>query len=103
MSKQYNGYASYETFLIALNIDNDQGSQEYWASQAAMVRENEQQAIADGSSEGNVTVETLAGMLETEHLDAVDNLHLRGWLADMMSAAMCDVDWRDLAEHLLAD
>ena len=32
--KTYNGYTNYETWNVALWIDNDEGSQEYWKEQA---------------------------------------------------------------------
>jgi len=36
MDGKYNGWANYETWLAKLWIDNDQGSQEYWAETTRM-------------------------------------------------------------------
>ena len=107
--KRYNGWANYETWLVALWLDNDQGTHE-------ATRDLVQQAFicADGPNEFNKAWYTREGA-EAHWLEDA----LKDWIedpengllpdlgasmaADLMGAALSEVNWRELAEHYLAD
>ena len=95
----YNGYTNYETWNVKLWIDNDQGSQEYWADQAQNLLEqyarNEREA---GAGEVQAVLE-LEEILKGEHEDALPEL--TGFAADLLNAAMSEVNWREIAQDLV--
>jgi hypothetical protein len=45
----------------------------------------------------------LAAVLQDEFDTEVEDSNLVGVVADLMSYAMGEVNWRDIAEHVLAD
>ena len=96
--KDYNGYTNNETWVVALWIDNDQGSQEYWESVAAeIVSEDSPAYIADENQQKC----TLAERLKQEHEDALPELN--GFAADLLNAGFSEVDWYDIAENLISN
>lgn len=104
--KGYNGHANYATWATALWIDNDEG----------MYREPERMAeecaerIRHG--EGNPYAEDFDQKLRMMLADA-----LREWadetlfadqpdtglMADLLTSAIQDIDWNDLARHYMSD
>lgn len=92
-AKQYNGWTNYETWLVKLWMDNDQGSSEYWAEQA-------ENAVADAQGDEPELCK-LADQLKDEHEQALPELS--GFAADLMNAAMSEVNWFEIAEALITD
>lgn len=88
--KTYNGWTNYETWNVALWIDNDQGSQEYWIERATeLVKENgKEDSVSD-----------LADEIQGQHEDNCPEV--MGCYADLLNAALAAVDWRELAEHYM--
>jgi len=89
MSEKYNGWTNYETWVVKLWIDNDEGSQNYWM---------------DCAHDADTTIE-LADQLKQAHDDDFmpDSDTLTGVYADLMGAALSNVDWYEIAEALLED
>ena len=80
----YNGFSNYETWLVCLWIDSEEGSYHYWLGQA----------------EG-LTAGELADRLKDEHLE---NLPVTsGIYCDLLTSALNAVDWLEAAEHILQD
>lgn len=92
MDQKYNGWTNYETWLVKLWQDNEQGDQEYWRNQA------EECVKADGRQEA---VQTLANiMLEYYQDDYYDNHgEASGLYTDLINSALRTVNWREIAEH----
>jgi hypothetical protein len=89
----YNGWTNYETWAVKLWIDNDQGTQEYWLSQA--------RAFARTPSFEN------ADAVKYAFADAIkDNYdeHMPEHsvvYTDLLQAALGRVEWSEIAASLL--
>jgi hypothetical protein len=99
---EYNGWTNYETWVVNLWLDNEQGSQEYWQEQA---QECVQHAIDDDSSDPkNAATNALAELLKDQHDEAQCALvGVAGVFADLLNAALSEVDWYEIAEHYISE
>jgi len=99
----YNGWANYETWAVDLWLSNDAGSYTYWQEQAMTSLEH-----ATGERDG--AIYNLATMLADEMesgaclaLGSEDDTLPATLFADLITAALGAVDWREIAEHLITD
>jgi hypothetical protein len=83
--KPYNGYTNYETWLVALWLDNDQRLY-------ALVRED-----VDSETENY----ELASRIECIVQEMTDGLVVL--IADLVSSAVSEVDWSDIARVILSE
>lgn len=92
MSDKYNGWTNYETWLVKLWQDNEQGDQEYWRFQA------EECVKKHGPKEA---VYSLAERMQTHYEDDWYDMHCdgAGLFTDLMTSALRTVNWREIAEH----
>jgi hypothetical protein len=91
MSEKYNGWTNYETWNVNLWMDNDEGSQSFWESQADDV-------VADHGDNSDAVAD-LAKQLETLHRDEMPEV--AGCYADLLGAAISEVNWYEIAEHYI--
>lgn len=96
---KYNGWTNYETWLVNLWMDNEQGSSEYW-------NECAQEAYDNADSDTSFTREeratlNLADTMKDEHEEAQPEV--TGLWADMMNAALSEVNWYEIAEHYIEE
>lgn len=92
--KRYNGYVNYETWAVALWLDNDRGSYDYWREQA--------RDCACDTKDG--TVASLAIRLRDEIKDGEGVPDLGASMyADLLGAALSEVDWHEIAENILSE
>lgn len=92
----YNGYTNYETWATALWLDNDQGTHEYVrelvqdarrnCTVASSIRRYMQDALEDYVQELLLTEDTPANLA-----------------SDLLAHSLSRVDWREMAEHYLAE
>lgn len=78
MSEGYNGWSNYETWLANL-----------WFGDY----------LSDLAGEGEELDEDRIETIVTEMLADEGSLPETGFAADIMNAALCRVNWRELAEH----
>ena len=97
--KEYNGWYNYETWLLKLWTDNEEGSSRYWDATAQEVYD-EAEADSTFTREERATL-TLADRLKDEFEEAQPEV--TGLWADMINAAMSEVNWHEIAEHYIAD
>lgn len=99
MADKYNGWRNYETWTAALWLGNDQGTDAYW-------KEVAREAYRDAEAIGVLTRK------EAARADLADRLHdeiregapaLNGLYADLLNAALCEIDVYEIAENYLAD
>jgi hypothetical protein len=81
---EYQGWENYETWLVALWIDNEKGSQDFWRERAA-----------ETSSDAD-----LADELKAEFEDNMPDFGGHGVYQDLLQAALGAVDWRGIAKNL---
>lgn len=103
--KGYNGWTNYETWNLALWIDNEQGTQEYW-------RDRAEEAYRDAKDTPSVNAKLTASepftRAERAMLALADALKddteensptVVGFYADVLSAAISEVNYHEIASH----
>lgn len=150
-TKEYNGWTNYETWLVKLWMDNEQGTQSYFQEQAEQVwKDDPDQYVIDHEKYGqsstfdsldeaqdglrdcgeafeNTTltercdgkildetgtvvgtveqdsdrIRTLAAIIQESHEESLPKLE--GFAADLMNAALSEVNWEEIANSLLED
>ena len=88
---RHEGFANYETWAVSLWLDNDEGLYNE-------VRENIGDLDLASRVDGN---EELSGWLK----DWVSEMQpeVNGLWADLLGAALGEVDWDEIADHQLSD
>lgn len=96
----YNGWKNYETWNIALWIDNDHGSY-LQAREMAQEVFNEEDGTAEARKESGTRTlaSNLKDWIEEQNPLASDS----SMWSDLVSAALSEVDWYEIAEHYLSD
>lgn len=102
MSKGYNGWKNYETWAVNLWLSNEEPTWDYWLEEAVECRS--QAAICPQVAGGvwqadRAAVYLLADRLKEEIRD--DAPEVVGMYADLLGAALDEVDWLEIAEALL--
>ena len=99
MCNTYNGYKNYETWNVALWIDNDEGSQAYWEGHAL--------EILNDSKPGNYCSledkarRTLADELKDYHEENSPTAEGNSVYSDLLQAALDSVDWWEIAGNMI--
>jgi hypothetical protein len=99
--ERYNGWTNYETWLVSLWTDNDEGSYHHKQQLAQQIWDDAQ---ADGTftRDERATLD-LAKSLRTETEDANPLADDASLWADLMGAALAEVNWHEIGEHLIQD
>ena len=84
-TKTYEGWSNYETWAVKLWMDNEEGTYRYWRREARNA----------------TSADRLADQLKDEHTDAAPEVE--GVFGDLLTAALSEVDWLEIAESLIAD
>lgn len=91
MSK-YSGWTNYETWNVNLWLNNDWGTQGYWDERA-------QELLTDAGGDKEKACYRLAKSLEDEVGQVPDGV--TGMMADLLGAALSEVNWGEVAEHFI--
>ena len=91
MSDGYNGWTNYETWNVALWW-GENGMSGYWIGEA------EEMLEADDSDD---VAMQLADRMKSETINEMPEV--TGMYADLLKAALDEVNWREIAEHYVAD
>ena len=108
MPDTYNGYTNFETWLVALHLDNDQASQEEWQAEARACLETAREDLESVSDvpfdEERVRSDaayTLAKMME-EYIRE-ERPDTQGMYDDLLSAALSVVNWTEIARNYITN
>ena len=95
--KEYNGWTNYETWNLALWMDNDQGLYSLRTEAAEDIAQTH-----DDRADANIALaDWLKDMVEEQGL--LGEIPTTGFLADMVGAALSEVNYYEIAEHWLDD
>lgn len=99
--KEYNGWYNYETWLIKLWMDNDEGNYNYWLDR---VRDYVRGGLED-EKDKEKAYQALADEIKEQHEEYIEqNLKEQsGFMADLVNAAISEVNWYEIAEHMIND
>lgn len=89
----YNGWKNYETWTVSLWLDND-----YGAYQQCLDLTQHTQTTQPEAQQAHQLAEKLKQWIEEENPCSGSSLY-----SDLMNAALSEVNWLEIAEHLLAD
>jgi hypothetical protein len=106
MATKYNGWTNYETWNVKLWMDNDEGSYRYYGELA-------QETYDDAEADGTFTKDEQATLDLSEKIKDEYETAMHDWLeesgksasvwADLLGAALSEVNWHEIAEHLIDD
>ena len=99
---RYNGWTNYETWCVKLWIDNDQGEHEHWREQAREAWRDSVHPQYPGQARSDTARAYLAERLKDAWHDANPDLGATVW-ADLLGAALGEVDWYEIAQAMLDD
>lgn len=100
----YNGWANYETWCVALWINNDPGDQEYWHERAReCVRDTADKAPNEYMGHEDNARYVLCDVLKARHDEIAEEWmgSQAGVFADLMNAALSEVNWHEIAGSLI--
>ncbi|MBE9594634.1 MAG: hypothetical protein IMF19_14275 [Proteobacteria bacterium] len=89
--KGYQGWSNYETWAVKLRIDKEQGTQEYYLDMTRLFLRNPEKGISDLADKLKELIEAEAPDIEA------------GMYADLLNAAISEIDFFELAEALIDD
>jgi hypothetical protein len=96
-AQKYNGWTNYETWNVALWMGND--SSDYYQEIAQEIF-NESETETSFTKAERATL-TLADRLKEDFEENTPTV--TGCYADLLSAALSEVDWHEIAEHYISD
>jgi len=99
--REYNGWTNYETWLVKLWMDNEEGAQRLWRSIAGDAIQQITETKYEWESVDDARVSALADLLKEWHDGNMPEGS--GVYADLLSAALNEVEWREIARSLLDD
>lgn len=101
--KRHNGFANYETWLVAVWISNDRKRSEYYRFLAKLIVASGKLGREERLSTAEGRRNILAINLRTSVEDHSPMRHHTTLYADLMNAALSDVDWYEVANELMTE
>ncbi len=97
--EKYNGWTNYETWLVNLWIDNDEGDQGYWSEIATECVKSAVPSFSWETVELCAMVELADRMKDQYEEASIDKVGNNGVFSDLLGAALSSVNWREIAKH----
>lgn len=99
--KKYNGWTNYETWVVKLWMDNDEGSYRYW-------QETAEELWDDNERDSDEFCRAMADRLKDEHeassQDILVHAHATSSVfSDLIGAALSEVNWYEIAESYVSE
>jgi len=92
----YNGWTNYETWNVKLWLDNEQGDYLYWQSSA-------QESYDNADCGKDEAILELSRQLKDQIEEANPLVDQSSMFADLLGAALCDVNWYEIATAMIDD
>ena len=105
-TKRYSGWTNYETWLVNLWIGNERGSYEYWREEAQSVWNEATPGEYDWQTceqQATYALSKRLGEELDENMPEEIQKALGGFYSDLLNAALSEVNWEEIAEHMIAD
>ncbi len=102
----YEGWTNHATWCVNLWLVNDDATHPYWTEEAARHRDEaaqQSQVLSGIWSEANAACYYLADQLREEVEEASPLVDQGSIYSDLLSAALGEVDWNEIAEALLEE
>lgn len=102
---RYNGWTNYETWAVNLWLSNEQSSADYWADaarDAVDAAPDCKQVLAEIWKSEQAARYSLANRLESE-ISESSPISGSSLYADLMGAALQEVNWAEIAQHMIDD
>ena len=96
--KEYNGWTNYETWVVNLWMDNEEGTYDYWREVAQEIH-NDLEEPTNGLTKMDEAIYLLSDRLKDYHEE--NRPELPGVYGDLIGAALSEVNWEEIAKHLL--
>ena len=95
----YNGWSNYETWVVKLWIDNEQGTYNYWCerTQEALQETEACQTFTHAENAANYLQTALKEDLYYEHPLSGD----ASMYSNLLQGALSDVNWREIAKSMI--
>ena len=100
-TKTYNGWTNYETWAVALWLDNDEQSQGYWRDMARECLESAKNKPSEVLTVAEDATYMLADRLKDDHEEALPEI--QGFASDLLNAAMSEVNWQEIAKGFVSE
>ncbi len=104
---EYNGWHNYETWLLKLWQDNSEGDQSFWREQAEQCRLAYPESTRTTGCHITARAARFNGRRELYENAAADlaehGTGVTGFWQDLLSAALSEVNWREIADHWIED
>lgn len=108
MADTYNGYTNFETWLVALWMDNNKPSQEEWQEEARAALETAREDLESVSDvpfdEERVRSDAayILARLMKDSIGSEERPELPGLYGDLLSSALSVVNWYEIARNCIA-
>ena len=97
---RYNGWANYETWAVKLWIDNEEPSYRYWRHHTEAIWRNAEHDALPPFTRSEYARINLSDALKESYEDNAPEVD--GIYADLLQAALGEVDWFEIADALLS-
>ena len=95
---EYNGWTNYETWLVNLWMDNEQGSHEYWREVAEDEYEHAE-GTAYSTKEEQARYRLAKFLQGSYDVELALNPNESSVYHDLLGAALSSVNWDEIARH----
>ena len=100
--KTYNGWANYETWCVALWLENEEGTYRYWRETARELAARAGRKRGPHLTRAEQARVWLADRMR-EEIERDDVVPPASLYADLLNAALGEVEWAEVADAFLAD
>ena len=99
---KYNGWTNYETWAVNLWLTNEEGSYNYWQQEARETFDQVDLSEHTYSSRQDAAKYALSERMKDDITENIPD-GVNGMYADLLGAAISEVNWSEIAESFLED